>query len=243
MKLDEIDQYRTLFTVAFVASILMLVIIPTQIVVFIVTPIPSDTVEWFRLFIDSPVIAIFHADLFILVNNVLIATIYLAFYQLLKETNKGLLQVAILLGFIGIAAYISSNKTFELLALANQYGQASGDLERQVLVAAGKSLLVGWQGTAFDAYYVLNGITLLVVSSLMFRSPSFTRVTASFGLASGILMCIPSTAGMIGLVFSLLSLIPWYVFTILFARTLKKLGKGPRNRATALSTASATSRS
>jgi hypothetical protein len=32
------------------------------------------------------------------------------------------------------------------------------------------------------------------------------------------LMMIPSTAGMIGLVFSLLSLIPWYVFSILAAR-------------------------
>jgi len=45
------------------------------------------------------------------------------------------------------------------------------------------------------------------------------------GLAAAILMTIPSTAGTIGLVFSLLSLLPWYVFTIQFSLVFRRLGR------------------
>jgi len=79
-------------------------------------------------------------------------------------------------------------------------------------------LLREWQGTAFDSYYVLNGITLLIVSILMYKSTIFNKVTATWGLISAVLMTVPSTAGMIGMIFSLLSLVPWYVFSIRFLK-------------------------
>jgi len=221
---DPHDPYRSLYRAAFFAVLAMLVLVPVQIGVFVVNPMPASTEGWFRLFHDRPWIALFHADFFLLINNVLISILYLAFYHLLKEINRGLVQVGVLLGFLGIAAYLSSNKTFELLSLAGQYQAVSADSDRLILLAAGKALLAGWQGTAFDVYYVLNGITLLVLASVMFRSPVFGRVTAAFGLASGVLMCVPSTAGTVGLVFSLLSLIPWYGFSLLVARKLGALG-------------------
>jgi hypothetical protein len=43
----------------------------------------------------------------------------------------------------------------------------------------------------------------------------FNKVTASFALASGLLMSIPSTAGTIGMIFALASLVPWAAFSIL----------------------------
>jgi hypothetical protein len=200
-----------------------LIIIPLQFVVFSIVPLPATVLEWFELFQKNGLVAFFHADLFILIDNVCIAVIYLAFYHTLKDTNKGLLQIGVLLGWIGIAAYISSNPTFELLALSNAYAAAGSSEARLVLEAAGKAALVGWQGTAFDAYYVLNGIALLIVSLLMAKSTVYDKVTARWGLASAILMTIPSTAGIVGIIFSLLSLVPWYVFSIRFARIFRRL--------------------
>lgn len=220
---NNLSEYRSIYKLSFIATIIMLVIIPLQIIVFVITPIPTTTIAWFELFNKNMVLGFFHADFFILVNNLLIALIYMAFYHSLKNINKGLLQIAIILGLIGIAAYISSNKTFELLALSNQYF-ATNDINTKLIIeSAGKSILMGWQGTAFDTYYVLNGITLLVISLLMYKSTLYTKTTATFGLISAIFMTIPSTAGTIGLVFSLLSLIPWYVFSILFAIVFKRL--------------------
>jgi hypothetical protein len=208
--------YRAVYRFAIVATILMLVIIPLQVLAFAMNPIPASTQGWFELMADKPLLGLFHADFFLMVNNILIAIIYLAFYQSLKRQNKGLMQIALALGLVGIAAYISSNKTFELFILAREFRSAGDQATRQLLLAAGKATLVGWQGTAFDAYYVLNGITLVLVSSLMLRSKVYGKTTAIIGLVAGFFMVIPSTAGTIGLVFSLLSLIPWYIFAIRF---------------------------
>lgn len=231
MNITELKDYRHLYLAAFASTVLMLIIIPLQIVVFALTKIPADTVAWFELFDKSAVLGLFHADFFILVDNILIAVIYLAFYHTLKPVNKGIIQIGVLLGFIGIAAYISSNKTFELLALSRQYSAALGETEKLALLGAGKALLLGWQGTAFDAYYVLNGIALFCISGLMFKSGFYNKTTAVWGLLAAIFMIIPSTAGTIGLVFSLLSLIPWYVFGIRFASVFAGIWKACGNAA------------
>lgn len=222
---NNLTAYRSIFRTAFFATIAMLIIIPTQIIIFTITKIPETTISWFELFNSNIILGLFHGDLFILINNVLIAIIYLAFYHSLKNVNKGMIQIAIMLGLIGIAAYISSNKTFELLSLSKQYYLTSDYATKQIIEAAGKTALVGWQGTAFDAYYVLNGITLFIVSILMYKSDYYDKATASWGLFSAILMTIPSTAGTIGLIFSLLSLIPWYVFSLRFVLVFNRLSK------------------
>ncbi len=85
-------------------------------------------------------------------------------------------------------------------------------------------MLAIYKGTAFDVYYVLNAITLLVFSFVMLRSSLFSRATAIWGIAAGVFMVIPSTAGMIGLVFSLASLVPWAVFAILVAIRFFQMG-------------------
>jgi hypothetical protein len=219
---EQLKNYKSLFKIAFAATITMLVIIPAQILVFSLTKMPVDIAGWYQLFHTNTIIGLFHSDFFILINNILISVIYLALYQTLKDTDKGLLQTGIMLGLVGIAAYISSNKTFELMSLSKQYYAETDAQSRMLIEAAGKASLAGWQGTAFDTYYVLNGITLLLISIVMFKSPRYSKRTAAWGLASGIFMAVPSTAGTLGLVFSLLSLIPWYVFSIKYAVVFKK---------------------
>ena len=222
------NKLRAVYTAAFVATIAMLVIIPLQILVFVLYPMPHATQDWFTLLQANPLVGMFHTDFFLMVNNALIVLIYLAFWHSLRQINKGLLQLALVLGLIGIAVYISSNKTFELLTLAGEYAALTSPAdspERLVLLAAGKTMLLEWQGTGFDAYYVLNGITLVIVAFLMLKDDTYGRTTAIIGLVAGFFMVIPSTAGTIGLVFSLLSLIPWYIFALRFCVVFRKLAK------------------
>ena len=119
--MNALKDYKSLYKTAFISTIIMLTIIPIQILVFALTKLPTTTIEWFSLFKDNLVIGFFHADFFILINNILISIIYLAFYHTLKEVNKGVIQIGIALGLIGISAYISSNKTFEILKLSYEY--------------------------------------------------------------------------------------------------------------------------
>ena len=72
--------------------------------------------------------------------------------------------------------------------------------------------------------YVLGGVALLIISTVMLRSTIFSKVTAFVGLVLSVTMLVPPTVGTIGLVFSLVSLVPLEIWLILIARRLFRLG-------------------
>lgn len=219
------DKWKSLYKIAGFAAIVMLIIIPIQIAVFIITPIPDSIENWFSLFHNNWLLGLIHQDMLYIMNNILVAVMYLAFYFALRPKNESLMTAALLLGLMGISAYLASNKSFELLNISNLYYAASTEAQKSMLLAAGQALLSGWQGTAFLVYYILNGITLILISYVMLKSTVFSRKTAVIGLISGVLMMIPSTTGTIGLIFFLASLIPWYVFSILSVKQFLRMSK------------------
>ena len=120
---------------------------------------------------------------------------------------------------------LPSNTAFEMLTLSNQYVVATTDAQRAEILAAGQAMLAIYQGTAFNVYYILNAIVLLIISSVMQRSTVYSKATAYWGMLAGVLMLVPSTAGTIGLYFAFASLVPWAVFSVLIASKLFQLGR------------------
>ena len=211
---------KELYKIGGVAALLSVFLIPIQVFIFVRWPPPDTVTEWFTLFRESWLLGLLSLDLLYLLNNTLLVLIYLGLYAALKQANRAWMTIMLALGFIGIAAYFASNTAFEMLAISNQYAAAGTEAEKAILEAAGQTLLVLYKGTAFDIYYVYNAAALLIIAIVMLRSPVFSRATAYWGLASGILMTIPSTAGTIGMIFALASLIPWMVFCVLVALRL-----------------------
>jgi len=166
-------------------------------------------------------------DLLYIINNLIVAIMYLALYLSLRRRNESLMLIALLMGLLGIAAYLASNRAFEMLSLSTQYYSAISDSAKIALLAAGHTMIASWKGTAFDIYYILNGVSLIIISGVMFQSPLFSKRTAAIGLASGILMMIPSTAGTIGMVFALASLVPWAIFAVMVAIKMFWLASDP----------------
>lgn len=213
-------HWNDLYKIGAWASIIMLVLIPIHIIIFVLWPPPATVEEFFALFQKNWLLGLLSLDLIYILNNILLSLIYLALYQALKQTNAALMTAALMLGLLGIAAYFTSNPAFEMLSLSRQYAAATDATQQTILLAAGHSQLASFTGTAFDVYYVLNGVILLILSWVMLRSPLFSKATAWWGLASGILMMIPSSAGMLGMVFALASLAPWMVFLVLVTKRL-----------------------
>lgn len=140
------------------------------------------------------------------------------------------MAIALILQLVATATYFASTVAFEMLSLSNQYATATTEVERSIFLAAGQAMLDTWQGTAFDVSYVLSGLALLIVSAVMLRSHRlFSKVTGYAGLPTGVLALVPPTAGMIGLVFSLVSLVPLVVWLVLIARRLLRSGSLERN--------------
>lgn len=210
----ESDAQRMMTTGAF-AALTIVLIIPVQIVIFSLYP-PPDTVEgFFAVFAQSKWLGLLSLDLLYYLNNALLSLVYLALFVALRKVNYSAMLIALMLGLIGIAVYYSSSVGFEMLALSKDFQQSNSAETSQQILAAGRAILARYKGSAFDVYYVLNAVALIIISLVMFRPNRFGRAAAVWGLIAGIFMIIPSTAGTIGLIFSLISLVPWAVFSVI----------------------------
>jgi len=219
-------RWQGLFKAGGTAAMAMIVIMVIQIVIFIIWPPPAAVEEFFTLFQQSWLLGLLSMDLLYIVNNTLLILIYLALYAALKRNGESSILIALVMGLIGITAYYASNTGFEMLSLSGQYAAAVNETQRLIALSAGQALLETYKGTVFDVYYVLNGIALLIFAVVMLRSPLFRRSTAVIGIAAGVLMVIPSTAGTIGLIFSLASLVPWAVFCVQIGLRFLRLARG-----------------
>jgi hypothetical protein len=209
-----------LIKIAGYAAILVILIIPVQIAIFFMWPPPETVDGFFTLFRENALLGLISLDLLYLINNAVLILFYLGLYAVLSRNNPSLMLIALVVGLVGIASYYSSSIAFEMLNLSKQYHTAESAELRNQCMASGRTLLAVYKGTAFDVYYVLNAISLLIMSMVILKSKLFSRATGYWGLASGILMVIPSTAGTLGLIFSIVSLIPWIGFSILASRRL-----------------------
>jgi len=114
------DEWRPVCRIAGFAAIAMIVLIPVQIIVFSIS-LPPETVEdWFALFAKNWLLGLLHLDLVMIVDNVLVALMYLAFFVTLRKGNENRMSVALLLGLLGLAAYFASNTAFEMLSIAGR---------------------------------------------------------------------------------------------------------------------------
>lgn len=214
-------NFQPLYRVAQILTIIMLVLIPLQIIIFIVSPPPDSIKGFFELFQRNAFLGLLSLDFIYLFNNIIIVIIYLALFVLLFREKPVTVLLAIILGLIGIACYYPSNPAFEMLTLSRQYFNALPD-QQMIYLAAGEALFAGYSGTTFNAYYVLSTICLLLFAYAVFKSNKFKRSVGLWGLASGFFMIIPSSAGVLGMIFSLLSLIPWMVFIALLMVNFKR---------------------
>ncbi len=225
------SSWATLYRVAGTAAIVMAVLIPVQSFLFIAYPPPSTVVDYFALFQRSPFVGLLNLDLLLVLDNILMVLIYLGLYMALRRINPSLITIGLTLSLVGIAAYLASNTGFEMLSLSHRYAAATTEAQRASLLAAGQGMLAIYSGTGFAAYYVLNAVALLLFSWVMLRSSVFSKANAYLGLAAGFLMSIPSTAGLIGVLFAMLSLVPWFAWLMLFSRQIFRLAQADEFRA------------
>jgi uncharacterized membrane protein (GlpM family) len=111
-----------------------------------------------------------------------------------------------------------------MLTLSQHFFSAQ-QIDQVKYLAAGEALMAGYTGTSFNVYYILNAITLLMYSLAMLKSSCFKKSIGCWGIASGVLMIVPSSAGIVGMIFSLLSLIPWIVFVFMITKYFSKKSK------------------
>ena len=221
------DAWKPLYRVGAVAALLSVALIILAGVMFAVNPIPTTMTGWFDLFNRNWLLGLFAADLMMLLSYLLLGLIYLALYGALRRVNQPFMALATILAVVGLAAYYAANPAFSMLSLSRQYAEATTDAERTALLGAGHAVIANWTGTSFDVAYLLGGVTAIIVSVIMLQSHVFGKPTAYAGLLMGALTLVPAALGTVGVVLSLIALVPTMVWLILIARRLFQLGGAP----------------
>ena len=233
MELEDLRPWRGLLRTGMWAAWAGIAMVVIQMTIYVFWPPPETAEGYFDLLIDHPLIGMLSLDVLYAVSNLLAFLVYLALTVVLWRVSRSGVTIAMGLSAIGIAAYMSAPRAVEMLTLAQNYADAD-PAERVALLATGDGMLAGWMGTAFDIYYVLNGIALVVFVVLMFRSSIFSRATAWWGVVAAILMTVPTNFGVVGLVFAISSLVPWMVVSVLVAGRFRTLSApDPAGRAAA----------
>jgi hypothetical protein len=219
--------WKLLYQVSGVAAIVMAVFIPIQIIIFAIWPPPSTVTGWFSFFQDNRLIAIIDMDLLLIVDQFIMALLFLALYVALRRAGQSLMAISLTFGLLGIAGYIASSGVFNMLSLSDQYTAATTEAQRAAYLAAGQATLTNYQGTAFDVGYVLEGVALLLAAIVMLKSPLFNKPMAYLGVATGIMALVPPTLGIVGMIFALGSLLPLEVWAVLLAIRFFQIAQEP----------------
>jgi len=222
----ETNNWNVLYKSSGIIAWITLGLIPVQIVIFMLWPPPTDVLDFYLVFQDNAIIGLLNLDILYLFTVLFMGYLYLAFFAVLSNTHKSIATIALALGLIGVAVYFISNISFEMLSLSNQFRLAESNEQKTILLTAGKVMLTLYKGTAFGVYYILNGVSLVLFSVAMIKNEVFSKKIAYTGLIAGILMLVPSTVGIIGMIFALTSLIPTSIWLFMIARRLNQISNG-----------------
>lgn len=218
--------WNWLYKTAAVCAVLMILIIPSQLVIFMASPPPTTIEGWFDLFQTNPLMGLLSFEALFILYGAFSLIVSLALTVVLWRAEQSLAVIFMTLTVVSTAALFAARPAFELLSLSGQYAEASTEAERAMFLAAGQAMLATFKGTAFQVSYFGGSLTGLLVSILMLRDRErrFSPATAYLRIASSLLdfaLFIP----VVGLYLSIGSVLCLFIWLSLVARRLFQLGQ------------------
>ncbi len=220
---DAIAPWRSLLRLGTVSAIVVVVMIPVQAAVFILSPPPTTVEGFFALFRRNPLLGLLDLDLLLTLDYLVMIPFYLALFVLLRHVARSAALLALTLGLFSLVLFLfSRDATFSMWMVSDQYAAAGSETQKAALMATGQTLLTLYNGGTFGLSYILGAISTLVFSGAMFRHPLFGRLPGTIGVVTGITMLIPPNTGRLGLTVAMLSLVPTAVWLVVLARTFRR---------------------
>lgn len=228
MRKAQFDQddsrWQWLYRLGGAAALITAIFIPLQVVIFIAWPPPTTAQGYFTVFQSNPLIGLLNLDLLLVIDQILGVVILVALYVVLRRTSEAWMAVALALGLIVAASFITSNTAFNLLTLSNQYAAATTEAQRGIYLAAGEAMLAIYTGTAFQVFYLLGAVVGTIIAVVMLRSDLFSKTTAYMGILANVIslgLYVP----VVGIYISIFSVLFLEIFYILVARRFFQLGR------------------
>ena len=226
--MDTTDvAWRPLYALAGITALLAIAFVVQSVFVFFVWPPPTSIESWFTLLQRNGFLGLLELDLLLVASYVLLMPLYIALYATLRRVNRSLMAVALAFNLTGAVLMLAANPSIAMLNLSSTYAHAATAAQQAAVLASGQAVMASSSGTSFVLGYLLGSFGLLITGLVMLQSKDFSKLTAYTALAAGVLMLVPASAGTVGLIISLIALVPLVVFLFLVARRLFQLADVP----------------
>jgi hypothetical protein len=219
-------RWKDLYRIGGISSIAVSILVLVAIVAFFIwpyTPLEKTTAEIFSVLQNDLLGGLISLDLLMLIISLINILPTLALYAALREVNESYALIALVLGLIAITTAIPARPLAEMAILSQKYAQAATETERALYLAAGETLRILFDGTAWTVLSLFFAISGLTNSILMVRSDVFDRRIAWMGIVTtglGLGFFIPAI-GLFLLFANTILTIPWY---FLLGRAFIRLG-------------------
>ena len=229
-------RWKGLYRIGGAAALIAAVLLATEIIVFTVWPLPSTVTGYFTLFQSNRLIGLLDFYLLEFLAYALFVPMFLAIYVALRRANESYMALATTLAIIGIAVFLATNNPFSMLSLSNQYAAATTDAQKDLFLAAGQAILANTNQRAVEGFnmgFLLWSIAGVIVSIVMLRSKTFSKVIAYVGvlafavsLADYIRIIFMPSIPLLIIIIAIASGLLLLIWLVLIARRLFQLGKG-----------------
>jgi hypothetical protein len=160
-----------------VAALVVVVLIPLQSAVFLLSPPPSTVEGFFALFQTNPLLGLVDLDLLLTLDYLVMVPFYLALTVVVFRVAPAWGSLALIVGLFSVVLFtVTREATFSMWMLSNQYVAASSATDRAELLATGRTLLTLYDGGTFSTSYILGAISTLLFSIAMVRHHVFGRL-------------------------------------------------------------------
>jgi hypothetical protein len=226
--------FKNLYNLGSAAAFIVAVLTLGEVISLAFYPQPGTVSGWFMLFQSNLIIGLLDFWGLEVPMYAMFIMVFLALYAVLRKASEGLMAIALTFALLGIGIFFATNNPFSMLSLSNQYSAATTDAQRSTLLAAGQAVLAGTNQRAvggFNMGLFMVSVAGLIVSTVMLRSTSLSRVTAYVGILAYTLSLADylrqalTTSVIITLLVILPNVLFLVIWFILVGRRLYQLGR------------------
>lgn len=168
------------------ALVLILYSLVTILIVAFIGGPPETIEECFAMLHENKLRGLLRLDLLTVFVMPLYYFVFYGIYLALRKQKKGLTTISLILVFAGVTLFLATPSVFSYLHLSNKFDAATTYLQKNQLLAAGEAILASdmWHGTGAMIGGLLLQTGALLISLVMLKNKTFTRLTAYTGIVT-----------------------------------------------------------
>jgi hypothetical protein len=166
--------------------ILLLYSLATLLIMSLIGGPPESIEQTYSILQDNKLTGLLRLDILTVFVMPLYYLLFYSLFEALRKTDNAISTISMILVFAGVTLFLATPSVFSYLYLSDKFAVATSDLQKNLLLAAGESIIASdmWHGTGAKIGGLLIQTGALMISVLMLRSNVFNRSTAITGIAT-----------------------------------------------------------